>query len=95
MGRQGIKRRKRKRELPDVRADDLSVTDEHRAFGHFRWNTYSPAGTLERHGFFWRQVGRTRSDPTGGWRRPVAWILTVAAVIAAGVIVANVVPWPW
>ena len=90
MGRQGIKRRKRKRELPEV-ADELSVSDEQRAFGNFRWHGFSPAGIVERHGFFWRQAARAR-DNGPGWRRFAGYVLTVAAVIALGIIVASLLP---
>ena len=38
----------------------MSPGDVNRFFGRFTWGTYSPAGTLERNGFFWRQLRRRR-----------------------------------
>lgn len=61
MGRSGIRSRKLRRHLPKVE-QQISPDDVNRLFGRFRWGTYSPAGTLERNGFFWRQVSRIRRD---------------------------------
>ena len=41
----------------------ISPDDVNRLFGRFRWGAYSPAGALERSGFFWRHVNRVRRDP--------------------------------
>jgi hypothetical protein len=62
VGRSGIRARKPRHHLPKVE-EDISPDDVNRLFGRFRWGTYSPAGTLERSGFFWRQVNRVRRDP--------------------------------
>lgn len=61
MGRSGIRARKPRHHLPKVE-EDISPEDVNRLFGRFRWGSYSPAGTLERNGFFWRQVNRVRRD---------------------------------
>jgi hypothetical protein len=61
MGRRGIRARKPQHHLPKVE-EDISPDDVNRLFGRFRWGAYSPAGTLERNGFFWRQVNRVRRD---------------------------------
>ena len=64
VGARGIKRRKPKHELHDF-TDDLTPGDEQRLFGRFRWGNYSPAGNLERNGFFWRQLSRGGHDHAG------------------------------
>ena len=58
VGAAGIRRRKKRRKLPEP--EHLPPGDVNRLFGRFTWGTYSPAGTLERNGFFWRQLGRRR-----------------------------------
>jgi hypothetical protein len=79
VGSSGIKRRKPKRELPDEPdLPDLTPGDQRRLFGNFTWGGYSPAGALERNGFFWRQVARGRR--MRGWRRGVGYALS--AVVA-------------
>lgn len=59
MGAQGIRRRKRRRDLPNV--ENIPPGDVRRLFGRFTWGAYSPAGALERNGFFWRQLRRRRT----------------------------------
>ena len=64
MGAQGIKRRKPKRELRDL-TDDLAPGDERRVFGRFENDTYTPMGSIERGGFFLRQLSRNGADHAG------------------------------
>jgi hypothetical protein len=65
MGSSGIKKRKRRRRADAASSAPISDGDVQRLFGRFTWNQYSPAGTLERNGFFWRQLGRYSSH--GRW----------------------------
>lgn len=72
MGAQGIKRRKRKHGPPKYASDDahdftddLQAGDQRRLFGRFTWSAYSPAGNLERNGFFLRQLGRHGTEHAG------------------------------
>jgi hypothetical protein len=55
----------------------MSPTDQARLFGGFRWNQYSPAGQLERGGFFLRQFRRN-----GGW--PACLVLWLTAAFFIG-----------
>jgi hypothetical protein len=91
MGRQGIKRRKPRRELPDT--DNVSEGDVDRLFGRFRWNEYSPAGNLERSGFFWRQFTRNGARGAGAFIADAKWafafVLAVCAVVALVVLVLS------
>jgi hypothetical protein len=85
MGARGIRRRKHHRALPTV--DPLPPGDDERVFGRFRWGAYSPAGSLERSGFFWRQLGRRRAD-TETWRfSGYALHLVVGVSLAIAVVV--------
>jgi hypothetical protein len=68
MGSAGIKRRKRTRRANAKPTEPMSEGDVQRLFGRFVWNQYSPAGTLERNGFFWRQLNRYHGRR---WRIPV------------------------
>jgi hypothetical protein len=63
MGAAGIRRRKKRRKLPEP--EHVSPGDVNRLFGRFTWGTYSPAGTLERNGFFWRQLSRRHDRGRG------------------------------
>jgi hypothetical protein len=65
VGRAGIRRRKPEHHLPKV-TDDIPEGDLMRAFGNFRWSAYTPAGSLERSGFFLRRLSRRRRHPQ--WR---------------------------
>lgn len=56
-----------RRHLPKVSDDDVSPADEARLFQRFRWNQWSPAGNLERYGFFWRQVARNGTARGWSW----------------------------
>jgi len=62
MGRAGIRRRKPAHHLPKVH-DHLSPDEEARAFGQFRWSGFTPAGAMERSGFFLRQAVRRSENP--------------------------------
>lgn len=82
VGRGGIKRRKRRpAERPRTHELALDDTDTGRLFGQFRWGAYTPAGNLERHGFFWRQVQRNGAT---GWRAAAAAVLWLGAVVLLG-----------
>ena len=65
----------------------MSAGDVQRLFGRFTWGAYSPAGALERQGFFLRQLNRYRGRP---WRGAVtvtrAVIYVVLAAMAIGVV---------
>jgi hypothetical protein len=89
MGARGIKRRKPKRELRDL-TDDLAPGDDRRVFGRFQWGTYSPAGTLERAGFFARQLRRNGNDHAGrkSFRLLYLSLPIIAVAVVAIVIVA-------
>jgi hypothetical protein len=51
--------RSRTAAAPGAAHDDaMPRADNDRVFGQFGWNTYSPAGTVERLGFLWRQLRR-------------------------------------
>jgi hypothetical protein len=65
VGSAGMKRKGR-RHLPKV-GGDIGAEDTARLFGRFRWNQYSPAGSVERAGFFARQAGRTGTDLGRQW----------------------------
>ena len=58
-------KRKGRHHLPKVQGD-LGPDDTARLFGRFRWNQYTPAGTVERAGFFARQAAHNGSRE--GWR---------------------------
>ena len=59
-------KQKGRHHLPKV-DDDLSPDDEARLFQRFRWSQWSPAGNLERSGFFWRQVARNGTSRGWSW----------------------------
>jgi hypothetical protein len=63
VGASGIRRRKR-RQGPEQHPV-LPPGDAQRVFGQFTNDAYTPAGTLERNGFFWRQLTRRRGHD---WR---------------------------
>jgi len=52
--------------------------------------------SLERNGFFWRQVARSRRSTTP-WRWYVGWALSIAIVVMFGIFVggwvAHLLPW--
>jgi hypothetical protein len=84
MGAAGIKRRKRKRRLPDV--GDIAEGDQARLFGRFTWNQYSPAGNLERSGFLARQFNRNGFRGVGSFLWQARWMFLVvpAGIVAVG-----------
>ena len=81
MGAQGIRRRKRRRRLPDTHVEGMSAGDVDRLFGRFTWGAWSPAGNLERNGFFWRQLSRngTKGAWEFVWQARWVFVLLVAA----------------
>jgi hypothetical protein len=80
VGSSGIRRRKPVHHLPKVH-DGLSPDEEARAFGQFRWGQFTPAGALERSGFFLRQAVRRSEHPE--WQKynhitvSIGWSLLV------------------
>jgi hypothetical protein len=65
MGAQGIKRRKHHRAAHDGETPPetkISDGDVHRLFGRFTYDPYTVAGSVERNGFFWRQLRRNGSE---------------------------------
>ena len=92
MGARGIKRRKPKRELRDL-TDDLAPGDERRVFGRFENDTYTPMGSLERGGFFLRQLSRNGSDHAGRKSLRLLYLSlpAIALVLGALIIVMTVV----
>ncbi len=83
MGAAGIRRRKKHHKLPEPEV--LPPGDADRVFGRFTWGAYSPAGNLERNGFFWRQLRRRRGRDPWTIVGYVLWVL-FAAVLAIAVI---------
>jgi hypothetical protein len=83
VGSAGIRRRKRRVELPDP--DALPPGDAGRLFGRFTWGAYTPAGNLERNGFFLRQL--QRNGTRGAWSSvaQAKWVWITLAVAIAGV----------
>jgi hypothetical protein len=81
VGSAGIKRRKKTRRANREPEAPMSAGDVQRLFGNFSWNAYSPAGALEREGFFLRQLNRYRGTR---WRIPVFVVrLCIYAVLSA------------
>jgi hypothetical protein len=76
------------RKLDVRRVDHLSPGDEARAFGQFRWSAFTPAGAVERSGFFVRQAVRRSEHPE--WQRhhhvtvAIGW--TILAVLYGGIV---------
>lgn len=74
--------------------DGLSPAEEARALGQFRWSQYTPAGSLERSGFFLRQAVRRSERPewqrynhvtaTIGWSLLVIFYSGLALVVILG-----------
>jgi hypothetical protein len=81
-------KRKGRRRLPKV--DDIGSDDTARLFGRFRWNQYSPAGTVERAGFFARQARRNGTEL--GWRWGLG-ILRLIVPIVLGAAIAVYLVW--
>jgi hypothetical protein len=87
VGAQGIHRRKRWRKLPEV--EDIPADDVRRLFGRFRWGSYSPAGALERNGFFLRQLKRNGTEGVWPFLVQAKWVFAMffaaVAIIALAV----------
>jgi hypothetical protein len=56
-----------------------------RLFGRFTWGWFSPAGALERNGFFWRQLKRNGSDHP--FRKAARFTFLSLPAIAAVIVV--------
>ena len=65
VGASGIRRRKKRRRANAEASEPISEGDVQRLFGRFSWDPYTPAGSLERNGFMWRQLNRRRKRD--GW----------------------------
>jgi hypothetical protein len=68
-------KRKRRHHLPKVHGD-VGPEDTARLFQRFRWSQFTPAGTVERAGFFARQAAR--NGTSDGW----AWGFRALVVVA-------------
>ena len=91
MGSSGLKREGRRR-LPKVPDDAWSDGDVLGGplFGQFRWGAYTPAGSLERSAWFYRQV--RRNGTREGWKWGfdflrmfgplIIWIVCIGFVIS-------------
>ena len=92
MGRSGIRARKPRHHLPKVDGEYISPDDVNRLFGRFRWGAYSPAGTLERSGFFYRQASRLRRDPNQSPRvRRAATAVRWSVILTLGLMAYGIV----
>ena len=80
-------RRKGRRHLPKVEGD-IGPEDTARLFGRFRWNQYTPAGTVERAGFFARQVNR--NGDALGWRWGFAAMRVLVPIVVGVAVVVYV-----
>jgi hypothetical protein len=88
VGAQGIHRRKKWRKLPEVKG--MNEGDIGRLFGRFTWGAYSPAGALERNGFFLRQLRRNGTKPGWDFVFMAKWVfITFGVVVAAIALVAH------
>jgi hypothetical protein len=95
VGSAGIRRRRPAHHLPKVH-NGLSPAEEARALGQFRWSQFTPAGSLERSGFFLRQAARRAERPewqkynhatvTIGWSLLVMLYGGIALVIVLGLL---------
>jgi hypothetical protein len=77
-------KRKGRRHLPKV-SGDLDAADTARLFQRFRWNQYSPAGTVERTGFLARQIAR--NGTSRGWAWGWSAMRLAAPLVVGGVLV--------
>ena len=91
MGAQGIRRRKPRHPLPDVK--NLPPGDEQRLFGRFTWGAYSPAGAMERGGFMLRQLRRNGGQGVASFFSQARWVFVgffaLIAVVVIGVRLAR------
>ncbi len=67
---------------------DIGPDDTARLFGRFRWSPYTPAGTVERAGFFARQAARNGSGE--GWRWGFGAMVVVVPIVLAVALVIYV-----
>jgi hypothetical protein len=88
VGSAGIKRRKKRRVKNTPPESRISEGDVNRLFGRFTWDPYTPAGSLERNGFLWRQLGRRKRD---GWTIVAYAIFAIFAIPLLVALVAMVV----
>jgi hypothetical protein len=100
MGAQGIKRRKHHRAARDGNTPPepkISDGDVGRLFGRFTWGAYTPAGWLERNGFFLRQLSRNGSDHAlrKSLRLLYLSLPAIAAVLGAVVLVIYLLGRVW
>ena len=87
MGAQGIHRRKKWRKLPPV--PDLPPEDARHLLGWFRWGAFTPSGTVERSGFFWRQLRRNGTEGAWSFIDQARWIFVslIGAMVAVALFV--------
>ena len=64
----------------------MSEGDVGRLFGRFTWGAWSPAGNLERNGFFWRQLSRNGTKGAWAFVWQARWVFVL--FFAAFVVVA-------
>jgi len=76
-------KRKGRHRLPKVHGD-LDAEDTARLFGRFRWNEYTPAGTVERARFFARQGARNGTG--AGWRWGFRGVLVAIPIVIGAVV---------
>jgi hypothetical protein len=88
VGRAGIKKRKKYRRADAEPSVPISEGDVDRLFGRFTWNAYSPAGAMERGGFFLRQANRSSRN---GRRKITARVVRLVVVLVLIVFAADVV----
>ncbi len=67
--------------------------DVDRLFGRFTWGAYTPAGNLERNGFFWRQLQRARPGQIRRAFGDAAWSTAIVYGSVCAVAVAAIVIW--
>jgi hypothetical protein len=79
VGAQGIHRRKKARRLHKVDDKNISEGDVGRLFGRFGWSPFTPAGALERNGFFLRQFKRNGYQGVGSFIAQAKWVFIMIA----------------
>jgi len=89
MGSSGIKRRKRRRATDAPPEERISEGDVGRLFGRFTWDPLTPAGGLERNGFFWRQLRRRRRRD--GWTVAGWAFFAFAAIVMVLLVIGGLV----
>jgi hypothetical protein len=52
-------------------------------FGQFTNGAYTPAGNLERNGFFWRQLSRRRHRDGWGLLSYAIWVFAAFGIVLA------------